>query len=320
MTTINDKFWEQFGDISEDKASINKVFPERGVGFIYGKPASRKTTIAIDTVKGMDFYKKFYIDCDSKSIGQAKETYTNLSKLGFGYRNSLLENVEPVKAVEQLLEEIKKLKDMKPRCVIIDTWHQLLAKENDNEIAKSIMKELRSYAQRYNLLITMIAHIGHQSDDIRGASAVSGDATFKVLVSQTDIKDEFAITITKDSLGLLSDSTAIITKVGSISASIIEYSSEIKEKRPMRAKEMALQVTIVNAITEILKEKEYITASEFREWMYDNVNKLNKFEPSHELFMSNRFVKDNFSDFINELLVIETEGRTKRIVGVKNEE
>jgi len=289
MKVIDDKFWEQFGTIEEDRASDNKIFYQRGVGFVYGDSTIAIDAIAIDTVKHMTFHEKIYIDCDSKSVGQAKDTYLNLSKLGFKYRNSLLEVIDPIKVVKEVLKSIKETKDNQPRCILIDTWHQLLTKENDNEEAKKIMKGLRSYAQRHNLLIILIAHIGHQTDDIRGASAVSGDATFKVLVSQTDIKDEFSINITKDSLGLLKDSTAIITKVGSISASEIKYSSEIKETSAMRPKETALQVTIVNAIPEILKDRDYISASEFRDWCYDNVNKLNGFVPGHELFMSNRF-------------------------------
>jgi len=319
---IDDDFWKQFGDIKGDVASSNKVFPENGVGFIYGLPASRKTTIAIDTIKSMkNFDGKYYIDCDSKSIAQAKDTYSNLTKHGFHYRNSLLEGLEPKDVINSILDAIVKENDNKPRCLIVDTWHQLIQREDKNEDAKDIMKRVREVSQKHNLLIVFVAHVGKSSDDIRGASSVSGDATFKVLVSKTGIDSEYSITITKDSLGLLSDSTAIITKESSISDSVIEYSSEIKEEiNTMKPKDASVTATLVKYMQYQLKNNNRIKIGDLRDWLYDNYNKTNNFKPEHPLFCSNRFLKDNFVDFTESLFSIEREGRSKYVVDFLYEE
>jgi hypothetical protein len=222
---MNDKFWEDFGELKSLKASNNEVLPYSGVGFIYGLPASRKTTIAINTVKSMkEFSQYLYIDMDSKTPQQAKDAYSSLSKIEWKYYNNMLQGGNANNVIS-LLKDIKK-----DSVVIIDTWHQLVSgeSENDNDYAKKVMKILRTVALKKNLLIVLIAHSGKTNNDIRGASSVSGDATFKVLVSMD--KEICTIEITKDSTGMLSSCTAIITKSSSITETVIEYSSEHREE------------------------------------------------------------------------------------------
>jgi len=341
---LDDAFWNKFGEIEPDNASDNKVLPYNGVGFVFGKPASRKTTIVLDTVKSMSFDRKYYVDCDSKSIAQAKTTFTELSKFdNFKYMNTLLADVEPVEYLNRILETIKLAKeDVKYEfdeelqeeveikgdlvdasfCIVVDTWHQVIEDENDNHLVKALMKKCRSYAQRYNILIVFIAHVGKSKDnDIRGASAVSGDATFKVLVESSDIDNEFKITPTKDSLGILESSTAIFTQSSSISNSEIKYSTEIKEEKKVKPKDAALQATMVNIVRDKIKENGNIRLlfGEFKEFLIDNANKINKFKPSDPLFLSEYFIKNNFSDFATSLFEVENAGRRKYIVGILNQ-
>jgi len=311
---MDDKFWEDYGDIPELKASNNKMITNSGVGFIYGKPASRKTTIAIDTVKSMDGFASYlYVDMDSKSVQQAKETYKDFSTLGWDYYNSLFQNGNTTKIL-LILKEIPK-----NSCVIIDTWHQLSENENDNDYAKKVMKLLRKLALKKNLLIVLIAHNGKTTDDIRGASSVSGDATFKCLVSLE--KEICTIKITKDSTGLLQDSTAIIVDSKSITDSVIKYSTEIKEEiKEMKPKETAITTTLINRVNLLLNEDKDISVGDLRNWLYDNYNSSNKLLPNDKLFCSNRFLRDNFVDFTESLFKITKVGRNKFIKGFIYEE
>ena len=304
------EFWDNYKDISELVVSNNKLLPYSGVGFIYGLPASRKTTIAIDTVKTMDkFIDYLYIDMDSKNIQQVKETFNGLNKLKWNYYNTMLQNGN----AKNVIELIKTISNNS--VVIIDTWHQLIngESENDNDYAKKVMKILRTIALKKNLLIVLIAHSGKTNNDIRGASSVSGDATFKVLVTKDETN--YILEVTKDSTGKLESSTAIISKESSIINSMIKYSTEINKKETkMKPKETAVTTTMIKKVNEVLSEQDRYSIGEFRDWLYDNYNSVNGFKPDDSLFCSNRFLKDRFTDFTEALFVIEKDGRSKYIV------
>jgi hypothetical protein len=308
---MNDKFWEDFGELKSLKSSNNEILPYSGVGFIYGLPASRKTTIAINTVKSMkEFSQYLYIDMDSKTPQQAKDAYSSLSKIEWKYYNNMLQGGNANNVIS-LLKDIKK-----DSVVIIDTWHQLVSgeSENDNDYAKKVMKILRTLALKKNLLIVLIAHSGKTNNDIRGASSVSGDATFKVLVSMD--KEICTIEITKDSTGMLSSCTAIITKSSSITETVIEYSNElVKKEVVMKPKELAVTETMLKRVNSLMNDNKIVNIGELRDWLYDNYNSINSFKPSDPLFCANRFLKDNFSDFTESLFIIEKQGRSKFITG-----
>ena len=308
---MDSKFWSDFGEVRELKASGNKLLPYSGVGFVYGLPASRKTTISIDTIKSMNEFKEYlYVDMDSKSIQQVKDTFNGLNKLEWSYYNTMLQKG----GSKTVINLIKGLAD--DSVVIIDTWHQLVGgeSENDNDYAKKVMKILRTISLKKNLLIVLIAHSGKTNNDIRGASSVSGDATFKVLVSKID--ETCTLTVTKDSTGLLSSSTGIIAKESSIVDSVIKYSTDIKhEETQMRPKEAAVTATLIEKLNTELEKNDRFSVGELRDWLYDNYNKVNSLKPTDTLFCSNRFLRDNFVDFTESLFTIEKDGRSKYITG-----
>ena len=222
-------------------------------------------------------------------------------------------------SVSNILTELFKV-IKRDSCIIIDTWHQLLNDENDNAKAKAWMRILREISMQKNLLIVLVAHTGKYNDDIRGASSVSGDVTFKVSIAKTTSDTEFKCTVTKDSLGLLQDSTAIITKEDSITKTKIKYSTEIiEEEQTMKPKDLALQVTMVTTIKNHLKANDRVSIGWFRDYLYDSYNRVNNLKPKDGLFLSNRFIRDNFTDFCTALFEIEQSGRSKYIIGIIND-
>jgi len=311
LELMSNEFWVKYGDIPKLEASSNKLLPYSGVGFIYGLPASRKTTIAVDTVKSMTKFKEFlYVDMDSKSIPQVKETFTSLSTINWKYYNTMLQNG----SANDVITAVKELEH--GSVAVIDTWHQLIngESENDNDYAKRVMKVLRTISLRNNLLIVLIAHSGKTNNDIRGASSVSGDATFKVLVSKNDTT--CTLEVTKDSTGILQSSTAIISKEDSITDSVIHYSTNIiEEEKNMKPKETAVTATLIARVNEVLATNKVYSIGELRDWLYDNYNSSNGFKPDDTLFCSNRFLKDNFVDFTEALFTIEKDGRSKFVTG-----
>ena len=311
LELMDKEFWVKYGDISELETGTNKLLPYSGVGFIYGLPASRKTTIAIDTVKSMVKFKEFlYVDMDSKSIPQVKDTFLELDALNWKYYNTMLQDG----SANDVITAVKELKH--GSVAILDTWHQLVngESENDNDYAKKVMRVLRTIALKNNLLIVLIAHSGKTNNDIRGASSVSGDATFKVLVSRKDTT--CTLEVTKDSTGLLQSSTAIIAKEDSILNSVIHYSTNIiEEENQMKPKETAVTATLIARVNEVIATDKIYPIGELRNWLYDNYNQTNGFKPDDALFCSNRFLRDNFVDFTESLFTIEKSGRSKFVTG-----
>jgi len=311
MTDEDIKGYEKLKDIP----TPNKLAYTSGVGIFYGKPASRKSTIAINTIKSANehFNTVVYMDLDSKSKSQVIDTYKEVSKLGWKYVNGQT-STDRMKHLVDILDDIPT-----ESCVIVDTWHELLLDENDNKYAKLIMREVRKYAIEKNILVLFIAHSGKHDDDIRGASSVTGSATFKVFIEKSDIKNEYICKVTKDSLGQLVDCTAVMVKSDSTIRSVVRYTAELKEKTEKKPKQLLLQNTMIHRVDEMLKNSERYNVTRLLEWLYDNHNRHNKLSPTHELFTSNRFIRDNFTEFCNVLFDIYTEGRRKYIVGIKDE-
>ena len=294
--------------------SKNKLMYTNGIHFVYGRPASGKTTLALSTILSMD--KKFYfVDYDSKDLQNINDIYDSLSKDEDNVYSPYLiyKHDNDGKSRVDLFKEVLLGAD-KDSAILVDTFHYLVKDENDNNEAKRLLDEVLEIVQLKNLLLVFIGHVSKQTNSVRGASSLLSNASCGLLVEKND--DRMSITVSKDSHGQLQDCNAVVVSYkGSIAETSIIYDNEEVEEE-MNKEQMKLLLFTQKTITILYRDfKVEIGSTDFKNHVKNNINKFSATGGSlpkigSANYFGGTYVNKHISDIVNDYCDTVNKGRS----------